>query len=84
MMYGYGYGGWWMMLMPLLWIALIAVIVWAAVRLIRPASGGGHSDEARRETPLEILDRRYAQGEIDDATYTTARARLTGREPSTP
>lgn len=81
MMYGYGTGGWWMMLMPLLWIAFIAVIVWAAVRLIQPASGdraGG-----RRETPLEILDRRYARGEIDDTAYTTARAQLTGREPST-
>lgn len=82
MMYGYGTGGWWMMLMPLLWIALIAVIVWAAVRLIQPQSSG--RAEAHRETPLEILDRRYAQGEIDDAAYTTARARLTGREPSAP
>jgi putative membrane protein len=81
MMYGFGPGGWWMMLMPLLWIALIAVIVWAAVRLIQP--GGGGRAEARRETPLEILDRRYAQGEIDDTAYTTARARLTDREPST-
>jgi putative membrane protein len=81
MMYGYGAGGWWMMLMPLLWIALIAVIVWAIVRLIHPGNGGRAVE--RRETPLEILDRRYAQGEIDDATYTTARARLTGREPST-
>jgi putative membrane protein len=81
MMYGYGAGGWWMMLMPLLWIALVAVVVWAVVRLIRPAGDAGRA-EARRETPLEILDRRYAQGEIDDATYTTARARLSGREPS--
>ena len=35
MMYGYGHGLGWMMLMPLLWTALIAVIVWAAVRLAR-------------------------------------------------
>ncbi|MFU8875645.1 SHOCT domain-containing protein [Micromonospora sp. SL4-19] len=80
MMYGYGTGGWWMMLMPLLWIAFIAVLVWAAVRFIQPGSGGR---AGARETPLEILDRRYAQGEIDDSAYTTARARLTGREPST-
>jgi len=82
MMYGYGTGGWWMMLMPLLWIALIAVIIWAGVRLIQPGSNSRAG--AHRDTPLEILDRRYAQGEIDDTTYTTARARLTGREPSTP
>jgi putative membrane protein len=69
MMYGYGTGGWWMVLMPLLWIALLAPVVWAVVWAVR-------SDD--RESALEILDRRYARGEIDDATYTTARARLSG------
>jgi putative membrane protein len=78
MMNGYGFG-WWMMLMPLLWIALIAVIVWAVVRVIQPRGNG--RNEPHQQTPLEILDRRYAQGEIDDNAYTTARARLTGREP---
>jgi len=82
MMYGYGAGGWWMMLMPLLWIALVAVIVWAAVGLIRPDSRG--RTPTYRETPLEILDRRYAQGEIDDAIYTAARTHLIGRAPITP
>ncbi|NUO56430.1 MAG: SHOCT domain-containing protein [Hamadaea sp.] len=72
MMYGYGFGGWWMMLMPLLWIALIALGVWAVVRSL-PQSG------PHRETPLEVLDRRYAHGEIDDTAYATARARLTDR-----
>lgn len=81
MMWGYGSGGWWMMLMPLLWIALVAVVVWAVVRVLQTGSGGGRPD-ARRETPLEILDRRYALGEIDDTTYAATRARLTGREPS--
>jgi len=82
MMYGYGTGGWWMMLMPVLWIAITALIVWVVIRLIQ-ANGGGRV-EGHRETPLEILDRRYAQGEIDDAAYATARARLTGHAPSTP
>jgi putative membrane protein len=71
-----------MMLMPLLWIALIPVVVWAVVRLIQP--GGGGPNTPHRETPLQILDRRYAQGQIDDAAYTNARARLTGRETDAP
>jgi putative membrane protein len=79
MMYGYG-AGWWMLLMPLLWIALIGVIVWAAVRVAQPA--GTRRTEPYRETPQEILDRRYARGEIDDDTYVRARARLSGQEPS--
>jgi putative membrane protein len=76
-MYGYGFGNGWMMLMPLLWVALIAVIIWAVVRIMQP---GGRA-QPRSQTPLEILDLRYARGEIDDGAYTTARARLTGREP---
>lgn len=80
MMYGdWGWG--WMMLMPLLWIALIAVIVWAVVRVAgRPADRP--ADLPRRETPQEILDRRFASGEIDADAYNQARDRLAGRQPS--
>jgi putative membrane protein len=43
MMYG-GWGGWgWMTLMPLLWIALIGVIVWAVVRLTAASVGADGS-----------------------------------------
>lgn len=82
MMYGFGSAAWWMMLMPLLWIVLIAAIVWAVVRLVQP--GGSKPAQPSRETPLEILDRRYANGDIDDDAYTTARARLSGRELGAP
>ncbi|PSK59020.1 hypothetical protein B0E53_06929 [Micromonospora sp. MH33] len=34
-----------------------------------------------RETPQEILDRRFALGEIDAVEYRRARAHLTGRDP---
>lgn len=79
MMYGYG-GGWiWMILMSLFWIVLIAVIVWAAVRLVqRPGDGERHARP--RETPQEILDRRFASGEIDAEEYTRARDHLAGRD----
>jgi putative membrane protein len=80
MMYGYGIGWGWMMLMPLVWIALLAVIVWAVVRLAqRP---GDRITPQHRETAQEILDRRFASGEIDADTYADARARLAGTEPS--
>ncbi len=72
--------GWWV-LMSLVWIALIALIVWAAVRLLP-----GRSAEAPRqsevERPEEILDRRLARGEIDPDTYDTLRAKLGGGAPS--
>jgi putative membrane protein len=83
MMYG-GWGGWgWMMLMPLLWIVLIGLIVWAAIRLSQRTSDrtGG---QPQRDTPQEILDRRFASGEIDAETYRRARDTLAGKHPDTP
>ena len=81
MMYG-NWSGWGaMMLMPLVWIAVLAVIVWAAVR-VAVRSGDRPADAPRRETPHEILDRRFAVGEIDADAYTLARDRLAGRPPS--
>ncbi|MGW4156923.1 SHOCT domain-containing protein [Micromonospora chersina] len=78
MMYGYGSGWIWMTLMPVVWIALIAVIVWAVARLVqRPADPGRQG----RETPQEILDRRFALGEIDAEEHGRARAHLAGRHP---
>jgi putative membrane protein len=83
MMHG-GWGGWgWMMLMPLLWIVLIGLIVWAVVRLSqRPSTQMG--GQAPRETPQEILDRRFASGEIDEQAYMRAHDTLAGRRPETP
>lgn len=78
MMYGYGPGWMWMILMPVVWVALIAVIVWAVARFVqRPAETGRQV----RETPQEILDRRFALGEIDAQEYRRARVHLAGRDP---
>jgi putative membrane protein len=78
MMNGYGPGWAWMMLMPLLWVALIAVVVWAVIRLVqRPSSWQGGPGPQGRETPQEILDRRFAR--------VTSTRRSTGRrEPTWP
>lgn len=82
MMHG-GWGGWgWLTLMPLLWIVLIGLIVWAAIRLSqRPSDRPG--GQPGRESPQEILDRRFASGEIDAETYVRARDTLAGRRPET-
>lgn len=74
-MYWDGSGWAWMAVMPLLWIVLVGLIVWAAVRLAHGPSGhnGGRSPQ---DSPEDILDRRFASGEIDAATYTQAREHL--------
>ena len=68
---GMGFGGW--LFMGLFWVALLALIVWLVVRLLpsreRPTAAGNDS-------PEEILDRRFARGEIDEQTYAQQRAAL--------
>lgn len=82
MMYGVDGWGWAVMtLMPLLWISVLAVSVWAAVRLAQPPGErhrpGDHGGSPT-ETPREILDRRFAAGELDVEAYDQARERLAG------
>jgi len=79
--YGGGMGGGAWILIGLFWIALIALIIWLVVRLL-PSSGQGRAQTptafgpSTSESPLEILDRRFAQGEIDPETYQAHRAAL--------
>lgn len=78
MMNGWNTGmgaGWWV-LMSVFWIAVLAVIVWAAVRLFPSRSSGPAERESDR--PEEILERRLARGEIDPETYDALRAKLGG------
>lgn len=58
---------WW-----IFWILLVAGLVWAMAR------SGGHpaQTEPRRETPLETLQRRYAEGEITTDEYEERKRRL--------
>ena len=64
--FGMGFGG---AFMWLVWIAVILAIVWVV--------GGMRSDGAGRvHTPRELLDERYARGEIDEDDYQRRRATL--------
>lgn len=76
MMYGYGDGGpgWgWMVLMPLFWIALVGLVVWLVARTWSPRTSAPPSgDGPHRESPEEILERRFASGEIDAAAHAEA------------
>lgn len=72
--WGMGAGGW--LVMVLFWALLIGVVVWAVVRVF-PQQPPGRSE--RRETALEVLDRRLASGEIDVDEYVRRRAELLDR-----
>ena len=70
--------GWWIVFVPLFWILVIGGLFF----LLRSRGGWGPPRvvAGSRETPLEALDRRYAQGEIDLDEYRERRAVLSERD----
>lgn len=64
-----GTGGWFgMFIMPILWIVVLVAIVGFAGQFFSRPFGNWHN--ARHpETPLEILKRRYASGEISKTEF---------------
>lgn len=71
--YGMGPGGW--IAMTVFWVGLLTLLIWGASRAFG-ASPGGDDSTRRPPTPEELLDRRYAAGELDDETYRAMRATL--------
>lgn len=81
-MWDWMHGGWWgfgMWGMGLFWLVLVALLVLLAVRVMGDRSPV-REPPGREETPLEILDRRYARGEIDRAEYEERRRGIHGDE----
>jgi putative membrane protein len=75
MMWGYGYNmmGWWWVIGAVVVIALVGAVVWAAVAASRrsayppPTSPGGAPNAT--ESPRQVLDARYAKGELTTEEY---------------
>jgi putative membrane protein len=57
--------------MLLFWGIIITIVFFAVNSLIRSSQSGGPREEPPRErqTPLEILQERYARGEINRQEY---------------
>jgi len=75
---GAGWGsGVGMLLMLLVWGGLIALGIWAVARLTR--GSGPAQPTTTLESPRQILDRRFASGDITAEQYAEARRVLEGR-----
>jgi len=59
MMYGHGWG-------MLLWLLLLLLLFWVLVRLLVVRDGNGRR---REKSARDILDERFASGEIDEEEY---------------
>ena len=80
MMWGYSFSGPGMLMMSLgaiVFIVLIAVLIWTFVGRQRT----NVTQQAPTLSAMEILRQRYTRGEIDAATFERMRAQLETREP---
>lgn len=69
--FGGGWAGPWWPMMIVFWLLVIAISIWAFRRIAR----SNRSDSA---TALQILEARYARGEIDTDDYRARRDELRG------
>ncbi len=75
--YGWMNGGGWLM-MGLFWILIIGIGIWLVTWLTRKDR---QMSSPVSETPRQILDRRFASGEIDATAYAQARRLIEGQTP---
>jgi len=58
--YGYGYWSFWNIIWSLFWIGLIVLVIWLIYKFII---------KKETETPINILQKRYAKGEINKKQF---------------
>lgn len=80
---GPGWGGW--VLMTLMMVGFWALVVFAVIALFRGTRADGEWSPDRRD-PTQILDERFARGEIDEDEYHARSAvlRASGRHNHRP
>jgi putative membrane protein len=64
--------GWWIVFPPLFWLAVIVGVV----LLLRSRRGGPPWAGRGRETGIDVLERRYAEGELSLEQYRERRSVL--------
>jgi putative membrane protein len=60
--------GWWGLGMGIVWLVFLGLVVGGIVLAVRGSSGGA-TDRGRERSALDILDERFARGEIDRDEY---------------
>ncbi|MDI6910511.1 SHOCT domain-containing protein [Nocardioides sp.] len=72
---GTGWGGW--VLMTIFMVGFWGLVVFAVIALFRGTRSGGEWAPEHRD-PIQILDERFARGEIDEDEYHARSAVLRG------
>jgi putative membrane protein len=72
MMWQYGgFGGFGMIFMLLFWVGIVALVVWGVRNL-----GNNKAERDDSNRAVEILEERYARGEIDTDEFNRRRSEL--------
>jgi putative membrane protein len=61
---------------PIIWILLIGLLVWLAIGIFRRYDPADRRGATSSKSPREIIDERYARGEIDEEEYRHRRSVL--------
>lgn len=64
-----------MFIMPILWIVIPILVIWAVMATVR-SPGESNTPTRSADSALEILAKRYARGEIDREEYQTKKKAL--------
>ncbi|MDX3005053.1 SHOCT domain-containing protein [Kribbella solani] len=67
----------WSVIMVVLWLLIVGGAGWVTVRMIRQSR---RHPPVRLPSPLDILERRFAAGELTQEQFDDARARLREHE----
>jgi len=59
----------WMWLIVILGIVFLGLIIWVVVASVRGSGESKGSDSSKADSALEVLKKRYAQGEISREEY---------------
>lgn len=71
--------GWWVVFGTVFMVAFWLIVVWAIGTLAqRPHREAPPAPRTEEPTALQILERRYANGELTDEEFEQKRQRLTG------
>jgi putative membrane protein len=76
----WGWGGW--LVMSLVMVAFWALLVFAVMAIFRGAGRSGEPDRKVDRDPLQILEERFARGEIDEDEYRARAEVLRSATPS--
>ena len=78
MMWNWGTGwGWWMAFGWLWMVVIWGLIIWAVYWIVSRLSERRESPAGRQESGLDILERRYASGELTHEQFEEMRRHLT-------